>query len=131
MSLLGHTISQMGKEGGAILMRTAVHLSLEDPHQDRLVSCAMMNDLAYALNYNGAYCESYRVATSARERFCPLLGAKHIFLISLEEQRARSLLEVENLVESEKLFRDLVSLYTEADAYLTDETIAHSIAHWT
>jgi pentatricopeptide repeat protein len=111
LSLLGYTISQMGTEEGGTLLRTAVELSLQDPYQDGLVNCTMMIDLAYALNFNGAYEESYKVATSARERFRTILESQHIYLISLEEQVARSLLEVGRLAESEKLVRNLVSLY--------------------
>lgn len=113
LSLLGHTISQTGTEWGGLLLRTAIELSLQDPYQDAVVNCAMMVDLAYALNFNRAYEESYQVATNAQERFNSLLGhgQTHMLLIGLEEQRARSLLEIRRLDESEKLVRNLANVY--------------------
>ena len=112
LSHLGHTTSLMRKKGGEGLLRIAVQLSLQDPHQDDHINCAIMNNLAYALNNNRSYDESYQITSFALERFAPLLAPQHIYLVyELQEQRAQSLLEVGRLVESEKHFRDLVVCY--------------------
>lgn len=111
LSLLGHTISQTGTEWGGMLLRTAVELSLQDPYQEDFVNCAMMLDLAYSLNFNGAFEESYQAATNAREQFGSVLGPKHMLLIGLDEQRTWSLLEVGKLDESEDLVLELVEIY--------------------
>jgi hypothetical protein len=112
LSHLGHTTSQMRKKEGEMLLRIAVQLSLQDPHQGDHINCAMMNKLAYTLNYNGSFDESYQITSFALERFTPLLAPQQIYLVyDLQEQRAQSLLEVGRLVESEKHFRDLVVCY--------------------
>jgi len=112
LSVLGHTISRRGRQEGVALLRTALQLSLEDPDDDDEASCWAMIDLASALDANGADEESYSIATRAIERYTPLLGPKYKRILNLEERRAWSMLKMGNLVESEKLFRDLVSIYS-------------------
>lgn len=112
LSHLGHTTSQMRKKEGEMLLRIAVQLSLQDPHQGDHINCAIMNNLAYGLNLNGSYDESYQITSFALERFTPLLAPQYISLVyDLQEKRAQSLLEVGRLVESAKHFRDLVVCY--------------------
>ena len=112
LSHLGHATSLMSKKEGEMLLRIAVQLSLQDPHQGDHINCAMINNLANALNFNGSYDESYQITSFALERFAPLLAPQKIYLVyELQEQRAQSLLEVGRLVESEKHFRDLVVCY--------------------
>jgi len=112
LSVLGHTISKRGRQEGKVLLRTALQLSLEDPDDDDEASCWAMIDLASALDTNGTQEESYSIATRAIERYTPLLGPKYKRILNLEERRAWSMLKRGNLVESEKLFRDLVSIYS-------------------
>jgi tetratricopeptide (TPR) repeat protein len=114
LSLLGNLISKKGSEGGMMLLRTALQLSLEDPESDPNSYAAFfaMKDLAAALYMRGVPEESLRIASGAVERFGSLLGANHPFILRLEACRAWSLLDTGDLVESEKLFESLAALYS-------------------
>jgi len=114
LSLLGSLISRKGSEGGEMLLRTALQLSLEDPESDSNCFAAIftMRDLADALYSRGDLEESLRIASGAVERFGPLLGANHACILELETSRAWSLLHSGNLDESEKLFGNLAALHS-------------------
>jgi pentatricopeptide repeat protein len=114
LSVLGYSISTRGGEDGEKLLRTALQLSLEDPDGEPsyyTTICTIL-DLASALQAKGAYEESLSISTNAVERFTPLLGSTHPLIRGLNERRAWSLLRTGILVESEKLFRDLVAFYS-------------------
>ena len=111
LSLLGYSMSQSGKSEGRTLLRTALRLSLDAPFEDQAGSLGVALDLAYTLHYHGCHDESYRVASKALELFRPILGVQHKSILSLEERRAWCLLAQGELIESEKLFRDLVYYY--------------------
>jgi tetratricopeptide (TPR) repeat protein len=114
LSCLGNLISRKGSEGGEMLLRTALQLSLEDPESDSFCYAAIftMRDLANALYSRGDPEESLRIASGAVERFGPLLGANHPCILELETSRAWSLLRSGNLDESEKLFGNLAALHS-------------------
>ncbi|PMD15309.1 TPR-like protein [Hyaloscypha hepaticicola] len=114
LSSLGYSISTQGKEGGEVLLRTVLQLSLEDPKSDPSSSPAIsaMINLVYALLVKGAPEESLEVVSGAVERFEPLLGANHPQILLLERFRAWSLLGSGKLDESEKLFENLAALHS-------------------
>ncbi|KAF4627744.1 hypothetical protein G7Y89_g10410 [Cudoniella acicularis] len=112
ISTLGFSIVERGKSGGEKLLRTAVQLLLEDPTEDDDLTSWAMDIFTWALNCKGAAEESYHIATKAVAQFGPVLGRKHRNIINLENHRGWSLLSIGKLVESERLFRDQVDLYS-------------------
>jgi tetratricopeptide (TPR) repeat protein len=125
LSILGYTISQRGGGGGEVLLRTAVQLSVEDPDGKAESNCWGMAMLAQTLDTNGRHEEGYNVATKAIEQFGQLLGPKHKQILSLEEKRAWSLLKIGRFAESEKLFRDLVSCYSNSQGEENKKDLAN------
>jgi tetratricopeptide (TPR) repeat protein len=111
---LGSALCRTGKKCGHGLVRIAMQLSLEVVKDDVQLS-RQMELLIGTLHKTGAHEESYNFATKALERFRPLLGPKHRSILSFEEMRARSMLEIGKLVESESVFRRLLSLYSNGE----------------
>lgn len=109
---LGIVITRRSLKEGEILLQTAVHLSLENPIRDAR-SCAAMDDLAYTLcvgkGYDG---ESLRIATLVVEKFTPSLGTEHPEILRVRGQRAWIMAHMGKLLESEKLFRVVISAYS-------------------
>lgn len=113
MGKLGKVIARRSLKEGEILLQTAVHLSLENSIDEDAQRCEAMEDLAYALCVGKGYeGEPLRIATLAAERFTPSLGTEHPMILMVQDQRAWIMARMGNLIESEKLFRVLVSLYS-------------------
>jgi tetratricopeptide (TPR) repeat protein len=128
---LGSVIARRSLKEGEILLQTAVHLSLENPIQDDTQSCGAMEDLARALYRRNAYGgESLRIATLAMERFTPSLGIEHPEILRVRGQRAWIMAYMGKLIESEKLFRVVVSVYSREGRSTSEALDAwHGLAH--
>jgi tetratricopeptide (TPR) repeat protein len=114
LSELGIDISEQLKEGGDKLLHTAVQLSLEELDELDHIGYMAMKYLSWMLNSTGASEESYNLATKAVERLRPVLGKTQKRILDLEEERAWSMIGIGKLMESEALFRDILSRRVEA-----------------
>jgi tetratricopeptide (TPR) repeat protein len=112
ISSLGSTMSHRGKEEGHTLLRTAVQLSLERQDELAEIGCWATGELTLILKESDMFEEGYNVATKAVAQFGPLLGQNNRHITTLEQYRAWTMPRIGNMPEREKVFRGLISAYS-------------------